>query len=89
MLSIFFAVFGGFIAYNIGIPLPWLLGPLFLIGFFFALKVEIKIPKKPLPFVRALLGFVIGANFIYIPETKAKWFLKYGNRNDIAVELEV
>jgi len=50
-------------AYNIGIPLPWLLGPLVLIGFFCALKVEIKIPKKPLPLVRALLGCVIGTNF--------------------------
>ena len=63
LFSIFLAVFGGLIAYNIGIPLPWLLGPLFLIGFFCALKVEIKIPKKPLPLVRALLGCVIGTNF--------------------------
>ncbi len=63
LLSIFLAVFGGLISYNIGIPLPWLLGPLFLIGIFCALKVEIKIPKKPLPLVRALLGCVIGTNF--------------------------
>ena len=63
LFSIFLAVFGGLIAYNIGIPLPWLLGPLILIGFFCALKVEIKIPKKPLPLVRALLGCVIGTNF--------------------------
>ena len=63
LFSIFLAVFGGFIAYRIGIPLPWLLGPLILIGFFCALKVEIKIPKKPLPLVRALLGCVIGTNF--------------------------
>ncbi len=63
LFSIFLAVFGGLIAYNIGIPLPWLLGPLFLIGFFCAFKVEIKIPKKPLPLVRALLGCVIGTNF--------------------------
>ena len=63
LLSIFLAVFGGFVAYNIGIPLPWMLGPLFIIGFFCALKVEIKLPKKPLPLVRALLGCVIGSNF--------------------------
>ena len=63
LLSIFLAVSGGFVAYNIGIPLPWMLGPLFIIGFFCALKVEIKLPKKPLPLVRALLGCVIGSNF--------------------------
>ena len=63
LFSIFLAVFGGFLAYNIGIPLPWMLGPLFLVGFFCALKVEIKLPKKPLPFIRALLGCVIGTNF--------------------------
>jgi len=63
LLSIFLAVFGGFTAYNIGIPLPWMLGPLFIIGFFCALKFEIKLPKKPLPLVRALLGCVIGSNF--------------------------
>ena len=63
LFSIFLAVFGGFLAYNIGIPLPWMLGPLFLVGFFCALKIEIKLPKKPLPLVRALLGCVIGSNF--------------------------
>ena len=63
MLSIFLAVLGGFVAHNIGIPLPWMLGPLFIIGLFCALKVEIKLPKKPLPLVRALLGCVIGSNF--------------------------
>ena len=63
MLSIFLAVFGGFLAHNIGIPLPWMLGPLFIIGLFCALKVEIKLPKKPLPLVRALLGCGIGSNF--------------------------
>ena len=63
LLSIFLAVSGGFVAYNIGIPLPWMLGPLFIIGFFCALKVEIKLPRKPLPLVRALLGCVIGSNF--------------------------
>ena len=63
MLSIFLAVFGVFVAHNIGIPLPWMLGPLCIIGFFCALKVEIKLPKKPLPLVRALLGCVIGSNF--------------------------
>ena len=63
MLSIFLAVFGGFVAHNIGIPLPWMLGPLFIIGLFCALKIEIKLPKKPLPLVRALLGCVIGSNF--------------------------
>ena len=45
--SIFLAVFGGYVAHNIGIPLPWMLGPLFIIGLFCALKVEIKLPKKP------------------------------------------
>ena len=63
LFSIFLAIIGGFLAYKIGIPLPWMLGPLFFTGFFCALKVEIKIPKKPLPIVRALLGCVIGTNF--------------------------
>ena len=63
LFSIFLAVLGGFIAYNISIPLPWMLGPLFIIGLFCALEVEIKLPKKPLPLVRALLGCVIGSNF--------------------------
>ena len=63
LLSIFLAISGGFVAYNIGIPLPWMLGPLFIIGFFCALKFEIKLPKNPLPLVRALLGCVIGSNF--------------------------
>ncbi len=63
LLSIFLGLFGGFVAYKIGIPLPWMLGPLIIIGFFCALKFEIKLPKKPLPLIRALLGCVIGSNF--------------------------
>ena len=63
LFSIFLAVFGGFVAYKINIPLPWMLGPLFIIGFFCAFKFQIKLPKKPLPFFRALLGCVIGTNF--------------------------
>ena len=62
LFSIFLAVFGGFVAYNINFPLPWMLGPLFIIGFFCAFKFQIKLPKKPLPFFRALLGCVIGTN---------------------------
>mgnify|MGYP001319753860 FL=1 len=61
--SIFFGVIGGFVAYKTDIPLPWMLGPLFFIGFLCAIKVEIKLPKKPLPLFRALLGCVIGTNF--------------------------
>ena len=61
--SIFFGVIGGFVAYKIDIPLPWMLGPLFFIGFLCAIKVEIILPKKPLPSFRALLGCVIGTNF--------------------------
>ena len=61
--SIFFGVIGGFVAYKIDIPLPWMLGPLFFIGFLCAIKVEVKLPKKPLPLFRALLGCVIGTNF--------------------------
>ena len=61
--SLFFGVIGGFVAYKINIPLPWMLGPLFFIGFLCAIKVEIKLPKKPLPIFRALLGCVIGTNF--------------------------
>ena len=61
--SIFFGIIGGFVAYKINIPLPWMLGPLFFIGFLCAIKVEIILPKKPLPFFRALLGCVIGTNF--------------------------
>ena len=61
--SIFFGVIGGFVAYKINIPLPWMLGPLFFIGFLCAIKVEIILPKKPLPLFRALLGCVIGTNF--------------------------
>ena len=63
LLSIFLAVIGGLLADKIGIPLPWMLGPLFTIGFFCAIKIEIKLPKKPLPLARALLGCVIGTNF--------------------------
>ena len=63
LFSIFFGVIGGFVAYKIDIPLPWMLGPLFFIGFLCAIKVEIKLPKKPLPLFRALLGCVIGTNF--------------------------
>jgi len=61
--SITLGIVGGFCAKNIGIPLPWMLGPLFIIGFFCACNVEIKIPKKPLPLFRALLGCVVGSNF--------------------------
>ena len=61
--SIFFGIIGGFVAYKINIPLPWMLGPLFFIGFLCAIKVEITLPKKPLPLFRALLGCVIGTNF--------------------------
>ena len=61
--SIFFGIIGGFVAYKIDIPLPWMLGPLFFIGFLCAIKFEIKLPKKPLPLFRALLGCIIGTNF--------------------------
>ena len=54
---------GGCLAKFIGMPLPWMLGPLFIIGFANAFRFNIKIPESPRPVCRALLGCAIGANF--------------------------
>ena len=62
-IGISLGILGGFLAYQIGIPLPWMLGPLLFIGLFCALNLEIELPKKPLPSFRALLGCVVGTNF--------------------------
>ncbi len=54
---------GGFLAYYINVPLPWMLGPLFIVGIATATKFDIKIPSTPRPICRAILGCAIGANF--------------------------
>jgi uncharacterized protein len=62
-LSLFLAVLSGFFAYYIGLPLPWMLGPLIGCGFFAAIGKSVIIGKRPRPLCRALLGCTIGANF--------------------------
>lgn len=62
-LSLILAISSGFIAYYIGLPLPWMLGPLLGCGFFAAIGKPVIIGKKPRPLCRALLGCTIGANF--------------------------
>ena len=57
------AFFGGYLAKLIGIPLPWMLGPLFVIGAANAFRFKVNIPETPRPICRALLGCAIGANF--------------------------
>ncbi len=57
------AFLGGAFSYLIGLPLPWMLGPLLSIGIFSALNFNIKIPDTPRPICRAILGCAIGANF--------------------------
>ena len=61
--SLILAISSGFIAYYIGLPLPWMLGPLLGCGFFAAIGKPVIIGKKPRPLCRALLGCTIGANF--------------------------
>ena len=63
ILSLFLAVISSFIAYYLGLPLPWMLGPLLGCGFFSAIGKPVIIAKKPRPLWRALLGCTIGANF--------------------------
>ena len=63
ILSLFLAVISSFIAYYLGLPLPWMLGPLLGCGFFSAIGKPVIIAKKPRPLCRALLGCTIGANF--------------------------
>ena len=62
-LSLFLAITSAFIAYYLGLPLPWMLGPLIGCGFFAAIGKPVIIGKKPRPLCRALLGCTIGANF--------------------------
>ena len=57
------AFLGGFLAHFIGIPLPWMLGPLIAVGIATATNCNISIPEAPRPICRALLGCAIGANF--------------------------
>lgn len=61
--SLLLAISSGFLAYYIGLPLPWMLGPLIGCGFFAAIGKGVIIGKKPRPVCRALLGCTIGANF--------------------------
>ena len=57
------AFLGGFSAYFIGVPLPWMIGPLILVGIATAINFKISIPESPRPICRAVLGCAIGANF--------------------------
>jgi hypothetical protein len=57
------AVFSGFVAFYLSLPLPWMLGPLIGCGLLSAFGKKIIIGKKPRPICRALLGCTIGANF--------------------------
>mgnify|MGYP001488949357 FL=1 len=66
------AFLGGGLASLIGIPLPWMLGPLIIIGISTASNLSIKIPDSPRPFCRALLGCAIGSNFS--PEVLSRFF---------------
>ena len=61
--SLILAIMSSFVAYYLGLPLPWMLGPLLGCGFFSAIGKPVTIAKKPRPFCRALLGCTIGANF--------------------------
>ena len=61
--SLLLAIASGFIAHYMGLPLPWMLGPLIGCGFFAAIGKGVIIGKKPRPVCRALLGCTIGANF--------------------------
>ena len=63
ILSLILAITSSFIAYYLGLPLPWMLGPLLGCGFFSAIGKSVIIGKKPRPLCRALLGCTIGANF--------------------------
>ena len=63
IFSLLLAIFSSFVAYYIGLPLPWMLGPLIGCGFFAAIGKPVIIGKRPRPICRALLGCTIGANF--------------------------
>ena len=63
IFSLLLAVISSLIAYYLGLPLPWMLGPLMGCGFFAAIGKPVIIGKKPRPICRALLGCTIGANF--------------------------
>ena len=61
--GLFLAFLGGIFAYFMGMPLPWMLGPLIAVGIATATNFNVKIPEAPRPICRALLGCAIGANF--------------------------
>jgi membrane AbrB-like protein len=63
IFSLLLAVFSGFAAFYLSLPLPWMLGPLIGCGLLSAFGKKIIIGKKPRPICRALLGCTIGANF--------------------------
>jgi membrane AbrB-like protein len=63
IFSLLLAVFSGFVAFYLSLPLPWMLGPLIGCGLLSAFGKKIIIGKKPRPICRALLGCTIGANF--------------------------
>ena len=46
-LSLFLAILSGFVAYFIGLPLPWMLGPLIGCGFFAAIGKPVIIGIPP------------------------------------------
>ena len=49
IFSLLFAVFSGFVAFYLSLPLPWMLGPLIGCGLLSAFGKKIIIGKKPRP----------------------------------------
>jgi len=54
---------GGFIAYKLNMPLPWLLGALFLNFFFSFSKIKLEFSKKLLNPIFLIIGIILGGTF--------------------------
>jgi len=61
--SVGIGAIGGFIAYKLNLPLPWLLGALFLNFFFSFTKVKLKLSKKLLNPIFLIIGIILGGTF--------------------------
>ncbi len=61
--SVGIGAIGGFIAYKLNLPLPWLLGALFLNFFFSFTKVKLKFSKKLLNPIFLIIGIILGGTF--------------------------
>lgn len=65
MLALIIGVASGFFCYSIGMPLPWMLGPMFGNTLAALIKWPISAPEKLRPIVIPILGVMLGSAITY------------------------